>query len=86
MKCEKMWARGQGKVQGNLSAILRAPGAASLPAGELVHPSWHLHRLGGPLRDLHSVSINISYRITLEFLLEDGKIIFVNVGSHAEVY
>jgi len=50
------------------------------------HPSLRLHRLGGPLRDLHSVSINISYRITLEFLLEDGKIVLVNVGSHDEVY
>ena len=50
------------------------------------HPSLRLHRLSGPLSELHSVSINISYRITLEFLLEDGKIIPVNVGSHDEVY
>jgi mRNA-degrading endonuclease YafQ of YafQ-DinJ toxin-antitoxin module len=50
------------------------------------HPSLRLHRLKGPLRDLHAVSINISYRITLEFLIEDGKIIPVNVGSHDEVY
>lgn len=50
------------------------------------HPSLRLHRLTGPLRDLHSVSINISYRITLEFLLEDGKIIPVSIGSHDEVY
>jgi mRNA-degrading endonuclease YafQ of YafQ-DinJ toxin-antitoxin module len=50
------------------------------------HPSLRLHRLSGPLSDLHSVSINISYRITLEFLVEDGKIILVNVGSHDEVY
>ncbi|MHB8811563.1 MAG: type II toxin-antitoxin system RelE/ParE family toxin [Desulfobulbaceae bacterium] len=46
------------------------------------HPSLRLHRLAGPLRDLHSVSINISYRITLEFVLEGGQIILVNVGSH----
>jgi mRNA-degrading endonuclease YafQ of YafQ-DinJ toxin-antitoxin module len=50
------------------------------------HPSLRLHRLKGPLSDLHSVSINISYRLTLEFLIEDGKIIPVNVGSHDEVY
>lgn len=50
------------------------------------HPSLRLHRLGGALQDLHSVSINLSYRITLEFLLEDGKIILVNVGSHDDVY
>jgi hypothetical protein len=37
------------------------------------------------LRDLHSVSINISYRTTLEVLLEDGRIIPVNIGSHDEV-
>lgn len=50
------------------------------------HPSLRLHRLSGPLRDLHSVSINISYRITTEFLVDDGKIILVNVGDHDEVY
>ncbi|WP_432822499.1 type II toxin-antitoxin system RelE/ParE family toxin [Trichloromonas sp.] len=50
------------------------------------HPSLRLHRLSGNLRDLHSVSINLSYRITLEFLLDDGRIILVNVGSHDEIY
>jgi mRNA-degrading endonuclease YafQ of YafQ-DinJ toxin-antitoxin module len=50
------------------------------------HPSLRLHRLGGNLQDLHSISINLSYRITLEFLLEDGKIVLVNVGSHDDVY
>ena len=50
------------------------------------HPSLRLHRLTGSLRDLHSVSINFSYRINLEFLLENGRVIPVNVGSHDEVY
>jgi len=50
------------------------------------HPSLRLHRLSGSLSDLHSVSINISYRITLEFLIDDGKIVLVNVGSHDDVY
>ena len=50
------------------------------------HPSLRLHRLSGSLSDLHSASINISYRITLEFLIDDGKIVLVNVGSHDEVY
>lgn len=50
------------------------------------HPSLRLHRLKGSLSDLHSVSINISYRITLEFIIEDGVIMLVNVGSHDEVY
>ncbi|GAB7027953.1 type II toxin-antitoxin system RelE/ParE family toxin [Geotalea toluenoxydans] len=50
------------------------------------HPSLRLHRLGGPLQELHSVSINISYRITIEFIMEDGKIVPVSIGSHDEVY
>ncbi len=50
------------------------------------HPSLRLHRLKGPLKDLHSVSINISYRITLEFLIDEKTIIPVNVGKHEEVY
>ncbi len=50
------------------------------------HPSLRLHRLKGPLSDLHSVSVNISFRITMEFLIDDRTIIPVNVGKHEEVY
>ena len=45
------------------------------------HPSLRLHPLTGRLSGLHSVSINLSYRITLEFLLKDQEIIPVNVGD-----
>jgi mRNA-degrading endonuclease YafQ of YafQ-DinJ toxin-antitoxin module len=50
------------------------------------HPSLRLHPLSGRLIGLHSVSINLSYRITLEFLLKDQEIIPVNVGDHDTVY
>lgn len=50
------------------------------------HPSLRLHALQGKLQGLHSVSINLSYRITLELLIADGKIIPVNVGDHDAVY
>lgn len=50
------------------------------------HPSLRLHRLGGKLAELHSVSINISYRITLELLISEHEIIPVNVGDHDGVY
>ena len=50
------------------------------------HPSLRLHRLKGKLKDLHSISINISYRITLEFYFKDNEIVLVNVGHHNEVY
>jgi len=50
------------------------------------HPSLRLHALEGRLTGLHSVSINIGYRITMEFLIEADEIIPVNVGTHDEVY
>ena len=50
------------------------------------HPSLRLHQLTGRLSDLHSVSINLSYRITLEFLIKDQEIIPINVGDHDSVY
>jgi len=50
------------------------------------HPSLRLHALKGRLTGLHSVSINIQYRITLELELREGEIILVSVGSHGEVY
>jgi plasmid maintenance system killer protein len=50
------------------------------------HPSLRLHPLRGKLDGLYSVSINLSYRITLELLIQDGQIIPVNVGDHDAVY
>lgn len=50
------------------------------------HPSLRLHPLSGRLSGLHSVSINLSYRITIEFLIQDQKLIPVNVGDHDSVY
>ncbi len=48
------------------------------------HPSLRLHQLKGKLSDLHSVSINISYRITITFLITEKTIVPIDVGSHAE--
>lgn len=50
------------------------------------HPSLRLHQLKGKLKDLHSISINISYRITLEFYIAEKEIVLVNVGRHDDVY
>ena len=50
------------------------------------HPSLRLHPLRGKHAVLHSVSINLSYRITLELLIQDQQIIPVNVGDHDAVY
>lgn len=50
------------------------------------HPSLRMHALKGKLVELQSVSINISYRITLYLVFQDQQIILVNVGDHDTVY
>ena len=67
---------------------LRQPYLKTLQLLELnpAHPALRLHPLRGRLDGLHSVSINLSYRITLELLIQDGQIIPVNVGDHDTVY
>lgn len=50
------------------------------------HPSLRLHRLQGKLSNLHSVSINLSYRITFEFQIKGNDILLINVGNHDAVY
>ena len=50
------------------------------------HPSLRLHVLHGRLEGLSSVSINISYRIVLELMIQDNDIILIDVGDHNKVY
>lgn len=50
------------------------------------HPSLRLHSLAGKLSGLHAVSINLSYRITLELVIRDQQIVPINVGDHDAVY
>ena len=50
------------------------------------HPSLRLHVLKGRLAGLHSISINLSYRITIELMLNESEIILINVGDHDAVY
>jgi addiction module RelE/StbE family toxin len=50
------------------------------------HPSLRILPLQGRLTGLHSVSINISYRISLEMFITENEIVLVNVGSHQDVY
>ncbi len=50
------------------------------------HPSLRLHKLHGKLSELYSVSINISYRMRIFFIIDDDTIIPVDIGTHDEVY
>ena len=50
------------------------------------HPSLRLHKLNGELHEYYSVSINIEYRIIMDFIVIDKIIIPLNIGTHDEVY
>lgn len=50
------------------------------------HPSLRFHRLQGKLSGLSSVSINISYRIVLELIIDGNEILLINIGKHDQVY
>ncbi len=50
------------------------------------HPSLRLHKLQGKLNTFHSISINLKYRIVIDFILTEQEIIPVDIGTHDEVY
>lgn len=50
------------------------------------HPSLRMHELQGKYKGIHSISINLSYRITLELRIEKKSIIPLDIGTHDEVY
>lgn len=50
------------------------------------HPSLRLHRLQGRLAPLPSTSINMSYRIVLEIVIQEHDSTLVDVGRHDKVY
>lgn len=54
--------------------------------GNPYHPSLRLHTLHGRLQGLHSVSINLSYRIALKLMILENEILLVDVGSHDHLY
>ena len=50
------------------------------------HPSLRLHKLKGSLKEYHSISISMNYRVMLELIITDEEIILVDIGTHSEVY
>ena len=50
------------------------------------HPSLRLHKLKGNLQEYYSVSINMEYRVVIDFLVVDHEIIPIDIGSHDDVY
>jgi addiction module RelE/StbE family toxin len=50
------------------------------------HPSLRLHKLNGNLSKYHSVSIDMNYRIIIDFIIIDKQIFLIDIGSHSKVY
>lgn len=50
------------------------------------HPSLRLHQLQGRLSGLSSISINMSYRLIIEFKITATEIILLNIGNHDQLY
>ena len=48
------------------------------------HPSLRLHKLKGELKNLWSISVTKSIRLT--YLFEDDEAYFVDIGTHDQVY
>lgn len=46
------------------------------------HPSLRLHKHS----KFFTVSINMSYRISLDFILQDDTIIPIDIGDHNHIY
>jgi len=57
----------------------------TLLQGNPHHPWLRLHELGGRLCGVHSVSINLSYRITLHLLVTEREIVPPDVDDCDEV-
>jgi len=50
------------------------------------HPSLRLHKLKGELKEYSSISIDMEYRIIIDFIIIDKRIFLIDIGSHDEVY
>jgi len=50
------------------------------------HPSLRLHQFKTKSFEGYSISINLSCRISLEFMINEKEIIMLNIGDHQNIY
>lgn len=50
------------------------------------HPSLRFHKLKGKHSDLYSVAINLSYRISMIFIMQEDIVIPLGIGTHDDLY
>jgi len=50
------------------------------------HPSLRLHKLQEKLGEYFSISIDMKYRVIIDFVIRENEIIPIDIGNHDEVY
>jgi len=50
------------------------------------HPSLILHKLKGEMQEFYLVSIDMSNRIIIDFIVIDEQIFLIDIEEHEEVY
>ncbi len=73
------------KVRGNKNLEMRFRQRVSIFQGDPFDPSLRTHRLGGELQGLWSFSLDYDVRVVFSFV-EPNLVLFVDIGTHEEVY
>ncbi len=73
------------KVKGNQDLETRFWQKLELFIADPFDPSLKTHKLSGKLKDLWSFSIGYDERI-LFYFIENEKTVFIDIGSHDQVY
>ncbi len=50
------------------------------------HPSLRLHKLRPPLENFYNVSLNMQYRILIDFVIQESEIILLKIDTHDKAY
>ena len=73
------------RIKGNVDLEARFWQKLEQFTGDPFDPSLKTHKLSGKLKKLWSFSIDYDARV-LFYFTEDGNAVFVDIGSHDEVY
>ena len=50
------------------------------------HPSLRLHKLNSPLEKFYSISLDMKYRVIIDFIIKEKQIIFLKIDIHDKIY
>jgi len=73
------------RIKGNENLELKFWQKLEIFTSDPYDPRLRTHKLSGKLKDLWSFTVDYDVRV-LFYLTEDNKAIFVDFGSHDEVY